>query len=267
MRIAAAVLLIAVFAIAGCEKKAVHSEPSGSMGEQAKAGAFLAYEHTVRISSAGSDIAGQVNAVREACDSERFGTCSLLSASVDSGARADGEVVVRIVPAGVDPLVGLAAKDGTIRSRSTRTEDLAQAVADNERQQRLLENQRAKLESFQTRKDLSVADMLALARELAALETQMDGAQQVAAQQRRRIETNLLTIHFFSGTSDESRIGTSLRNLGHSFAEGVADVVEYAGYLLPFVLLGFPLLLALRWLWRRSTRPRGGAETRRQASS
>jgi len=267
MRIIRVVLLTVAFTAAGCAKKSVQPAPAAPAGEAAKVGALLAYEHTVRISSTSADIAGKINAVREACGSERFGSCSLLSASVDSGRRVDGEIVVRIAPAGVEPLVDLAAKDGTIRSRSTRTEDLAQAVADNARQQHLLENQRAKLESFQARKDLSVADMLALARELASLETQMDGAEQVAAQQRRRIETNRLTIQFFADASDESRIGGSLRNLWHSFSDGLADAVEYAGYLLPFLLLGFPLLLMLRWLWRRSTRPRGGVGASRSVDS
>lgn len=266
MRIVPAVLLIAAFAVAGCAKKLTEGAPTAPTGEQAKAGAFLAYEHTVRIVSDDADIAPRINAVREACGSERFGTCSLLSESIDSGSRANGEIVVRVVPTGIEPLVNLAAKDGTISARSTHAEDLAQAVADNARERRLLENQRAKLESFQTRKDLSVADMLALARELASLETQMDGAEQIAAQQRRRIETNLLTIRFFSNGDGESRVGVSLRNLWHSFTDGFADAVEYSGYLLPFVLFGFPLLLLLRWLWRRSTRSRSRAEASRSAN-
>lgn len=259
MRIVTSVLLIVALAVGGCAKKAIQAAPTAPPGEPAKAGNFLAYEHTVRVASGAPDIAQRIDAVREACSSERFGACSLLSARVDSGPHADGEVVVRIVPTGVGPIVDLAAKGATIRSRSTRTEDLAQAVDDNARQQRLLQNQREKLEAFQARRDLSVADMLALARELAALETQVEGTEQVAAQQRRRVETNLLTIGFLSDGSDESRVGASLRNLWHAFTDGLADAVEYTGYLLPFVLLGFPLLLFLRWLWRRSTRPRAGA--------
>jgi hypothetical protein len=55
---------------------------------------------------------------------------------------------------------------------------------------------------------------------------------------------------------DRSRIVDALRNLWDSFNEGVADAIEYVGYLLPFLVLGFPLTLFLRWLWRRATSAR-----------
>lgn len=252
-------LVVALFAAAGCAKKSVSAAGADApIADQGKAGAFLAYEHTVRIGLDADAVAKQVDAVREACASERYGACSLLSAQVDSGTRIGGEVAVRIVPAGVEPLVKLAAEGGAIRSSATRAEDLAQPIADNERQRSLLSHQRAKLEEFQSRKELAVADMLALARELAALETQIDAAEQESAQQQRRLETNHLTIQFLAdnASTQESRVVASMKNLWASFNDGLADAVEYAGYLLPFVLLGFPLLLLLRWLWRRATRPR-----------
>lgn len=56
---------------------------------------------------------------------------------------------------------------------------------------------------------------------------------------------------------ENSRIGDALRNLWDSFSEGVADAIEYVSYLLPFLVFGFPLLLLLRWLWRRTMRVRG----------
>lgn len=255
-------LIVALGVLPACEKKAIRvAQPEDAVaGEQAKAGAFLAYEHAVRIALDERDaIPVRIAAVRDACADERFGACSLLSLEQDSGRYPDGRIVVRIVPAGVEPLVKLAAEGGAIRSRKTSAEDLAQAVADNAKQRELLMRQRAKFEELQVRKDLAVADRLALARELTALEVQLDTAEQASAQQRRRIETNRLTIDFTapSAESENSRIGNALRNLWDSFSEGVADAIEYVGYLLPFLVLGFPLLLLMRWLWRRATRPRG----------
>lgn len=226
-------LAVALGVLPACEKKGVRvAQPEEAVaGEQAKAGAFLAYEHAIRIALGEHDaIPVRIAAVRDACADERFGACSLLSLEQDSGRYPDGRIVVRIVPAGVEPLVRLAAEGGAIRSRKTSAEDLAQAVADNAKQ-----------------------------RELTALDVQLDTAEQESAQQRRRIETNRLTIDFTAPSPDSgnSRIGNVLRNLGDSFGEGVADAIEYVGYLLPFLVLGFPLLLLMRWLWRRATRPRG----------
>lgn len=257
------VLVVALGVLPGCAKKAAQASPpeAAVAGEQAKAGAFLAYEHAVRIAlGERAAVSGRIAAVREACAGERFGACSLLSLEQDSGRYSDGKIVVRIAPAGVQPLVELAAQGGAIQSRRTSAEDLAQAVADNAKQRELLTRQRTKFEALQARKDLTIADSLALARELAGLEVQLDAVEQESAQQRRRIETNRLTIDFTAppAESENSRIGSALRNLHDSFNEGVADAIEYVGYLLPFLVLGFPLLLFVRWLWRRATRPRGG---------
>lgn len=261
MRLLMTILLAgALCGAPGCAKKAVNagSAEAPLAGEQAKAGSFLAYEHTVRIDLDEGAIGGRVDAVREACGSERFGSCSLLSAELKSGRHIGGEVVVRIAPAGVEPLVRFAADGGAIQSHTTYAKDLAQVVADNARQRELLTRQRAKLEEFQARKDLAVADMLALTRELASLEVQLDAVEQQSAQQRLHIETNRLAIQFRATdeSTQESRVFAALKGLWGSLNEGLADAVEYAGYVLPFLLLGFPLLLVLRWLWRRATRSR-----------
>jgi hypothetical protein len=253
-------LALAFGALPACAKKAAAPPPPSAAvaGEQSKAESFLAYEHEIRVDLADNSIGMHVDAVREACIVERFGACSLLSVQQSSGNYPRGEIVVRIVPSGVEPLVKLAAEGGKIGNRSTRAEDLADAVADNAHRRELLTNQRERLQGFQARKDLAVADMLALSRELAELEVQLDAAAKESAQQRRRIETNRLTIGFTvpNAETDTSRIGSALKNLWNSFDEGVADALEYLGYGLPFLALGLPLLLLLRWLWRRATRPR-----------
>ncbi|HEY0232933.1 MAG TPA: DUF4349 domain-containing protein [Dokdonella sp.] len=254
------VLVVALAALPACAKKAIAPAPATAAvaGEQSKAGAFLAYEHSVRVDLNDDSVGAHIDALRDACIGERFGACSLLSVQQSSGNHPRGEIVVRIVPAGVEPLVKLAGEGGTIGNRTTSAEDLADAVADNTHQREGLAHQRARLEEFQARKDLAVADMLTLSRELAALEVEDAAAGKAAAQQRRRIETNRLTIGFAVPDTQPqgSRIGNALKNLWNSFDEGVADALEYLGYGLPFLALGLPLLLILRWLWRRATRPR-----------
>jgi len=253
------VLLAVVFAVpaAGCAKKAVSPVPAVS-GEHAKAGGFLAYEHTIRIDLQENSIGARVDAVRDACLAERFGACSLLSVEQSAGNYPQGEVVVRIVPAGVEPMVKLASEGGAVRLRTTRADDLAEAVAETTRQGDLLERQRARLEEFQMRKDLSVADVLALSKELAALEVQGEQVAKEATQQRRRIETNRLTMAFAvpSTQSGGSRIAAAFGSLWGWLVDGAVDALEYLGYVLPFLFIGFPLLLILRWLWRKATRTR-----------
>jgi predicted secreted Zn-dependent protease len=82
--------------------------------------------------------------------------------------------------------------------------------------------------------------MLALSRELAELDVQLDAAAKESAQQRRRIETHRLTIGFTVPNTEAqiARIGGALQNRWNSFDEGVADALEYLGYGVAFLALG-----------------------------
>jgi hypothetical protein len=171
------ILLIGIFlaAVAACsEKSSRMAKPPPVAGQAAKPGSFLAYEHTVRILLSQENVAERMEASRVACVEERFGTCSLLEYDQGGMPSTNGSIVVRIVPAGVEPLVKLAGEGGAVGYRETKAEDRADVVADIEQKQQLLEKQKAKLLEFQVRKDLPVSDVLALTRELAQIETQLD---------------------------------------------------------------------------------------------
>lgn len=251
-------LLLALTALAGCSPSERESGGGAAFqGEASKPGTFLAYEHQVSIHLAAENVAPRLAAAREACNDGRFGTCDLLAIEQSQGGYRAGQLVLRIVPEGVEKMVALAAEGGELESRNTRAEDLAQAVGDNARTRERLERQYKTLEEFQGRKDLAVADLLALAREMAELEVQLAATNQEAAQQQRRIATNLLTLDF---TTDQqrpsrlSRIGDAAAGLLDNATEGTAQALEMLGYGIPFVIILFPLALLVRWLWRKSTR-------------
>lgn len=244
-------------ALAGCTEKGGDTAGGAALqGESNKAGSYLAYEHHVSIELPGERIAERLAATREACLDERFGACSLIAAEQSSGEYPRGELTLRIVPTGVEKLTVFAAEGGEQTSRLTRAEDLAQAVTDNRQQRDQLLRQQQTLLQYQGRDDLAVADLLALAKELAAIEVQLQALSQEAAQQQRRLDTNLLTLSF-SSPHELSRlglIGDAASRLLDNLAEGTAAVIEFVGYGLPFLVLLFPLALLLRWLWRRITR-------------
>lgn len=249
-------VVLFLLALTGC------SDPSGLPlggalhGERNQAGNYLAYEHHVGIELPAEQLGERLTSTREACLSAQFGACSLIAAQQSSGKSPRGELTLRIVPDGVEPITRFASAGGELISRNTRAEDLAQAVSDNRRQHDQLLRQQQTLQQFQERTDLTVADLLALARELAAVEVQLQNIAQEAAQQQRRLDTNLLTLNFTSPYehSPMGRIGEAFSRLKDNLAEGTANVIEFIGYGLPFLILLFPLALLLRWLWRRLTR-------------
>jgi len=248
-----ALLLIPL--LAACSKKQEVTPPASIAGEKNKAGAMLAYEHRLTVRLPSEAIAPRLDAARAACESAQFGECNVLRIEQSSW---DSSITVRIVPAGVEPLVALAAKGGQVGERQTSAEDLAPAVGDNQRQQTLLKAQQKRLDELAARKDLAVADLIALGKEQAAVESELQLLERESAGQQHRIATNLLTLNLRPVDADtrSSRLRQSFGNVVDQFADGLASAVEAISYGLPFVLLGFPLLLLWLWLWRRFARRR-----------
>jgi hypothetical protein len=255
------VALVTLLFVVGCNKSSVEGA-GGIRGESGSAGSSLAYEHTVAIALSPSLIPTRMSALREACVNASIVRCDLLRFEETAGDSPSGLLVLRLAPEGVEPIVALAADGGVIGSHLTRAEDLAEPVADMERRREQLETQRSILHEFRSRKDLSVADMLSIARELSLLESQLAEVERGGAALGRRVETNLLTVRYTSdGEHDRwSRISTAVGESADSFIDGAIEAIELAAFGLPFVLLAFPVALLWRWLWRRATRrPRGDA--------
>lgn len=254
---------LALLTLVGCSPSNENQSPAGAalLGETAQRGAFLAYEHSVGIRLPVEQVEPRLAAVREACSSQRFGQCDLLAIEQSQGHYQAASITVRIAPAGVEPLVGFAGEGGELQSRHTRAEDLAQAVSDTEQQRQRLERQQKTLLQYQARGDLSVSDMLALARELAEVEVQLASAAQQSAQQQRRLTTNLLTLSFSTEGKPVgrlARIGEAAGGMLDNATEGATEALKLLGYGIPFVIILFPLALLIRWLWRKASRARNG---------
>jgi hypothetical protein len=156
----------------------------------------------------------------------------------------------------VEPLIAQAGNGGEIGSRSTHAEDLAQAVQDNAALQQRLQAEQRRLQEFQRRSDLSVADMISLSEKMAELDTQLLSVSQEAAQHRRRIETQQLTLQFATPDGERSRseIGEAFVDTGSIFASATAWAIRAIAALSPFVLLGAVLWWLIAWLRRRRRR-------------
>lgn len=256
MRALQLLLLALCLALAACAKTSSVDPGPTVTGEQSRPGASLAYEHSVAITLPREGFGQRLEAVRSACLDERFGACSLLSFEQSSEHRPSGAISVRLLPEAVEPLVALATEGGKLGSRKTRAEDLAEAVADTEAHLERLQLQRSTLLQYQAQPDLSLSDMLTIARELAAVEAGLQGHQRSAANQVRRLETNLLTFSFNTPyeVSRLSRLGDALTESLDTAISGIADAIAFVAYGLPILIVAFPLALLWRSLWRRATR-------------
>lgn len=249
---------VLLLALGACAKQGDMAADAGATAAEAAIaspeGAFLAYEHDVQVQLEAAQIAPRIQQIAQACQSAKFGDCAVLQVDQRSGEQPSGEVKVRIAPKGTEPLIAMAGEGGTLQSRNTRAEDLAQAVADTALTKARLEKEHARLLSYQDRKDLKIEDLMAITTRLSEIEAGVEQANKDAAQQRRRIDTQLVTIHFdtTSGQRSRSEIGEALSESGGILSTSIAFLIRAAAALLPVALLALIAAWGVRaWLRRR----------------
>src|SRR5690606_27095389 len=174
------------------------------------------------------EIGSRLAATRTACEQSRFGECVVLNVQQQGGEHPSATLGMRIVPAGVEPMIGFASEGADVGHRSTRAEDLAVVVRDNDLALARLRKERERLQEFHARRDLTVADMIALSQRLAETQAQLEAAENAGATHRRRIDTQLLTLSFQppSGQSNRNDIVLALRESGGILASGVAWTIR-----------------------------------------
>lgn len=216
-------------------------------------GAMLAYEHSAGIAIDADAIPERLQSVREACTSRKFGACVVLNVQQSGGDHPSAMLAMRIAPAGVEPMIALASNGARLGSRSTHAEDLAVVVRDNQQMQERLRKELARLQEFQQRRDLAVADMIALSQRMAEAEAQLQAAEQEGAQHQRRIDTQLLTLHFTPPGGQEGRneVVQAVRDFGRLLSMGTAWTIRAAAFLIPLLLALGLLVFVLRRLRRR----------------
>lgn len=247
-----------VLALAGCSQNhAAADAGAGAVGAVASPeGAALAYEHDIDIQLEAAQIGPRVKQIADACQSARFGDCAVLQVGQQGGEYPTGSIRVRIAPKGVEPIIGLAGQGGEVSSRNTHAEDLAQQVADTALTKARLEKEHERLLAYEDGKDVKMADLLVITQRLSEIEAGVEQANKDAAQQSRRIDTQLVTVQFHTpaGQRSRSEIGEAVRESGAILTSSVAFLIRAVSALLPVALV----LWLFGWiglkLWRRRKR-------------
>jgi hypothetical protein len=216
----------------------------------------LAYEHSITIETSHEALPTRLREIEAACNADRASNCTVLNVSLQSSQdHPSGSIQMRLAPAGVEPIVALASKDGEVTSRNTRAEDLAEPVADTDRQIALLTLHRDRLTELMKSKEIKIEQLITVSKELATVQSQLDALGTQRANLRRRIDTDLLTIELTLPQQDyisnQTPVKDALRSFGSDFREAVATVIRFFAVLLPWLVVILPgmFLLRLFWLW------------------
>jgi hypothetical protein len=260
---------IVTFALAGCSDRtanlaepstlAAQTVPAAALAPPAQGGArrvgTLAYQHVISVEMGRELLPTRLREIEAACNADRASNCTVLEVALSSNQNLpNGNIRMRLAPGGVEPMVALASKNGEVTSRNTSAEDLAEPVADNERQIALLTLHRDRLTEFMKNKDINVDQLITVSKELASVQSQLDSLNTQRANLRRRIDTDLLTITLSlprqDYTSEQTPVTDALRSFGSDFREAVGMVIRFCAVLVPWLVVILPGLFLLRLFWR-----------------
>lgn len=260
-----AVLMAALVALCGCDEKPMEMQMALSDERSRVAMATsmrtrtatdtLAYEHTVSIEIEKGLLPARLREIEAACRTASSSDCTVLDISLSLRENLpNGSIRMRVVPGGIESIIALASKDGTVVERTTHAEDLAEPIADTQRQLALMSVHRDRLTEFMKSKDLKVEQLIAVSKELAGVQSQIDTVGTQRANLRRRVDTDLLTIELAlpqrAYALNQNPVTQALRDFGHDFRKAVGMVIRFLALLIPSLVIILPGLFLLRLFWR-----------------
>ncbi len=216
----------------------------------------LSREHSVTVEVPETELDARYQRLADRCKTDSAHHCTILQSDVSTGQFASGLIKLRIDPGAVEELIAFSASLGRLEHRSTKVEDLAEAIQDTQSRVQMLTSYRKQLLELQAKAATNVDAAIKIASELSTVQGNLEQANGQAAFQTKRTTTDVVTIRF-SVTEQKAfwrPIGESLRDFSGNLSNGISQAITAVAYILPWLLVVTPGLYLVRFLWRRRGR-------------
>ena len=235
-------------------REAFAEAPQQSGGESVPSPALLAYRYDMGLELPADVLAQTQSAHSEACMAAGPQRCQVISASVNNpdGPRPSAFLSLRAAPDWLaqfraDLENETEAAGGSVLSSSTQVEDLTARIVDSEARLAAQTTLRDRLLTLLETRDGDLSDLLAVERQLAQVQADLDARASVLAALRQRVDTSLLDIRYQAERqivepTDFNPIGQALREVGDVFARSVASIIVFAAGVLPWLVIILPLV-------------------------
>lgn len=247
------------------------SDPAAPVAPQ---GMLLAYTYGVGFELPVRNVAPLKDAHEAECRAAGSQLCLVLGGSVNGDGQnyMSGYLSIRAEPRWLETFrAGLEADaedaNGRVSSTSTSTEDLTRSIVDTEARLEAQETLRTRLLALLERPTDEVDDLLAVERELARVQGDIDSARSQLAVMRARVDMSALDLSYNSispavSTGAFAPVIDALRNFLSVFAGSLAGVITIIAAAIPIVVILIPLII-LVWKgfrgWRRKRRAKAAA--------
>ena len=247
---------LTALAVSACSR---HSLASGGAALEMRADqehGTLSREHSVTVEVPETELDVRFQRLADRCKTDSAHHCTVLQSDVSTGRFASGLIKLRIDPGAVEELIAFAVSLGRLEHRSTKVEDLAEAIQDTQSRIEMLTTYRKQLLELRAKAATNVDAAIKIASELSTVQSNLEQANGQAAFQTKRTTTDIVTIRF-SVTEQKAfwrPIGESFRDFFGNLSNGISQAITAVAYILPWLLVVIPGLYLVRFLWRRRSR-------------
>jgi len=230
---------------------------------------FLAYRYNYGFQLPAKSVAATAKSHADMCLKAGPSKCQVLnsSTSAHNEDHVNAGLSVRAEPEWLktfktDMQSSVEAAKGKLTNSGVSAEDLTRQILDTDARLKAQTTLRDRLQSLLATRNAELKDLLALERELARVQGQIESATTTLNVLRKRVSMSVVDIHYQSQSVAVSQsalapIGRALKNFVGQFAYGLSNVIAFFAGILPwliFVIL--PGLWVLRKWWRGRKLPR-----------
>ena len=229
---------------------------------------FLAYRYNYGFSLPAKSVAATAKSHAQICLEAGPNKCQVLNSSTSAYNKdqVSANLSLRAEPNWLDSFKSeiqssVEAAKGDMTNNSVSAEDLTRQILDTDARLKAQTTLRDRLQRLLATRDAKLNDLLALERELARVQSQIESATTTLNVLRKRVSMSGVNINYQSQSvavsqSALSPIGRALKGFVGGFSRGLADVINFLAAVLPWLILVIiPGLWLIRRWWRgRQTR-------------
>lgn len=242
--------------------------PRGQNTENSTSQNFLAYRYNYGFQLPAKSVAATSKSHAEMCLEAGPSKCQVLNSSTSSQNEdyVSANLSLRAEPEWLESFKAdlqnsVEAAKGKMTSSSVSAEDLTRQLLDTDARLKAQTTLRDRLQSLLATRNAELKDLLALERELARVQGQIESATSTLNVLRKRVSMSVVDINYQSQSvavsqSALSPIGRALKNFVGQFAYGLSNVIEFFAGILPWLIFVIiPGLWIVRRWWRGRKMP------------
>ncbi len=232
------------------------TEVSEPVAAEATVKRYIAMRHALTVETPAEQMQAAFDATAAHCEQLK---CQILSANFNRATPSSppsASLSVRVPPRSVEIFLTGLAKSGEVLQHHRDSEDKTDAVIDADARIKNLTEFRDNLRAMLSDKSAKFKDLIEVQRELVNTQSELDsinGVRKILAQETELVAVNI-DFTAAQGIAEQgffSPVAQAFKNAGGNMMDSIASVITFIVTIMPWLLIGIPVLMLLRKFWFR----------------